>query len=87
MPGSVVVSSPTDPDAKIVKMNDGTTHLADKPEHAVDLDTGAVVAVMILGSSWILIRDAVDILLEGTPAHVNIVSLREQLDRVEGVGR
>src|SRR5215212_11932257 len=25
-------------------MKDGTTHLADKPEHAVDLDTGAVVA-------------------------------------------
>ena len=30
--------------AKIAKMKDGTTHLADKPEHAVDLDTGAVVA-------------------------------------------
>ena len=25
-------------------MKDGTTPLADKPEHAVDLDTGAVVA-------------------------------------------
>ena len=30
--------------AKIAKMKDGTTHLAYKPEHAVDLDTGAVVA-------------------------------------------
>src|SRR5512134_1922066 len=36
--------SKTDPDAKIAKMKDGTTHLAYKPEHAVDLDTGAVVA-------------------------------------------
>jgi cobalt-zinc-cadmium efflux system protein len=45
-----------------------------------------VVAVLILWSSWILIRDAVDILLEGTPAHINIVSLREQLGRVDGVG-
>jgi hypothetical protein len=36
--------SRTDPDAKIAKMKDGTTHLAYKPEHAVDLDTGAVVA-------------------------------------------
>src|SRR5262245_3378272 len=44
-----------------------------------------VVAVLILWSSWILIRDAVDILLEGTPAHINIVSLREQLGCVEGV--
>jgi transposase len=39
--------SPTDPDAKIAKMKDGTTHLAYKPEHAVDLDTGAVVAAEI----------------------------------------
>ena len=44
------------------------------------------VAVMILWSSWILIRDAVDILLEGTPAHINIVTLREQLGHVDGVG-
>jgi IS5 family transposase len=35
--------SPIDPDAKIAKMKDGTTHLAYKPEHAVDLDTGVVV--------------------------------------------
>src|SRR5204863_4852111 len=45
-----------------------------------------LVAVLILWSSWILIRDAVDILLEGTPSHINIVSLREQLGRVDGVG-
>ena len=36
--------SKSDPAAKIAKMKDGTTHLAYKPEHAVDLDTGAVVA-------------------------------------------
>jgi hypothetical protein len=36
--------SPTDPDARIAKMKDGTTHLAYKPEHAVDLDTGVVMA-------------------------------------------
>ncbi len=39
--------SRTDPEAKIAKMKDGTTHLAYKPEHAVDLDTGAVVAAAI----------------------------------------
>ncbi len=39
--------SPTDPDARIVKMKDGTTHLGYKPEHAVDLDTGVVVAAPI----------------------------------------
>ena len=36
--------SRSDPEAKIAKMKDGTTHLAYKPEHAVDLDTGAMVA-------------------------------------------
>ena len=39
--------SPADPDARITKMKDGTTHLAHKVEHAVDLDTGAVVAVTL----------------------------------------
>ena len=38
---------PHDPDARITKMKDGTTHLAHKAEHAVDLDTGAVVAVTV----------------------------------------
>jgi len=38
---------PHDPDAKITKMKDGRTHLAHKAEHAVDLDTGAIVGVTI----------------------------------------
>jgi transposase len=41
---------PHDPDAKITKMKDGRTHLAHKAEHAVDLETGAVVAVTIQGA-------------------------------------
>jgi transposase len=40
-------SSPSDPEAKIAKLKDGRTHLAYKPEHAVDLDTGAIVAAEI----------------------------------------
>jgi transposase len=39
--------SPSDPDAKITKMKDGRTHLAHKAEHAVDMETGAVVAVTL----------------------------------------
>jgi transposase len=39
--------SPHDPDARITKMKDGTTHLAHKAEHAVDMETGAVVAVTV----------------------------------------
>jgi len=40
-------TSPTDPDAKIARMKDGTTHLGFKPEHAVNLDTGVIVAAPI----------------------------------------
>ena len=39
--------NPNDPEAKITKMKDGRTHLAYKNEHAVDLDTGAIVAAEI----------------------------------------
>ena len=39
--------NPHDPDAKITKMKDGRTHLAHKAEHAVDLKTGAIVAVTL----------------------------------------
>src|SRR5229473_2087367 len=38
--------SPADGDARIAKMKDGRTHLAHKAEHAVDLDTGAVLKRM-----------------------------------------
>ena len=40
-------TSQTDPDAKIAKLKDGRTHLAYKPEHAVDLDTGVIVAAAL----------------------------------------
>jgi len=43
-------TSPSDPDAKITKMKDGRTHLAHKAEHAVDMDSGAVVAVTVQGA-------------------------------------
>ena len=36
-----------DRDARITKMKDGRTHLAHKAEHAVDMETGAVVAVTL----------------------------------------
>ena len=41
---------PHDPDARITKMKDGRTHLAHKAEHAVDLETGAVVGVTVQGA-------------------------------------
>jgi transposase len=43
-------TNPHDPDAKVTKMKNGRTHLAHKAEHAVDLDTGAIVAVTLRGA-------------------------------------
>lgn len=40
-------TSPGDGDARITKMKDGRTHLAHKAEHAVDLDSGAILAVTL----------------------------------------
>jgi transposase len=39
--------SPTDPDSRIAKMKDGTTHLAYKAEHVVDLDSEFVLSATI----------------------------------------
>jgi transposase len=39
--------SPTDRDSRIAKMKDGRTHLAYKAEHAVDLESEAIVATTV----------------------------------------
>ncbi len=39
--------SPTDPDARVAKMKNGTTHLAHKAEHAVDMESGVLVGVTL----------------------------------------
>ena len=43
-------TNPNDPDAKVAQMKDGSTHMAHKAEHAVDLDSGAIVAVTLQGA-------------------------------------
>jgi transposase len=43
--------NPHDPDAQITKMKDGSTHLSHKQEHAVDMESGAVVAVTLHGGA------------------------------------
>jgi transposase len=63
--------NPNDSDAKIAKMKDGRTHMAHKAEHAVDLDTGAIVAVTLQGADqgdtttlWNTIEESVENLRE-----------------------
>ena len=42
--------NPYDPDARIAKMKDGSTHMAHKADHAVDLSSGALLAVTLQGA-------------------------------------
>ena len=43
--------NPHDPEAQITRMKDGRTALAYKAEHAVDMETGAIVAVTAHGGA------------------------------------
>ena len=47
--------------------------------------TSVLVGVLILYSAWRLVKDSADILLEGTPAHINLVEVTDTLCRVDGV--
>ena len=42
--------SPTDPDARVAKMKDGGTDMAHKAEHAVDLESGALLGITVQGA-------------------------------------
>ena len=53
--------------------------------YAADPLISVIVGLLILSSSWVLIRDSVDVLLEGTPSHINIVNLHSELRSIEGV--
>lgn len=45
----------------------------------------AGIGLFIFPRTWALLKDAVAVLLEGTPSDVNIASVREKLTKIEGV--
>jgi cobalt-zinc-cadmium efflux system protein len=47
----------------------------------------AAIALLIVWSSWHLIRESTNVLLEGTPAHINLASVEESISETEGVER
>lgn len=70
-------TSPTDPDSRITKMKDGTTHLAYKAEHVVDLDTDFVLAATVHGGDAADTQTLVDSVMEA----------QANLDTAHGVRR
>ena len=47
----------------------------------------AAIALVIVPRTWHLLRQAVNILLEGTPAHLELAEIEEAMTRVPGVRR
>ncbi|HYO99475.1 MAG TPA: cation diffusion facilitator family transporter, partial [Pyrinomonadaceae bacterium] len=45
----------------------------------------AGIAVLIIWSSWHLIKESTNVLLEGTPAHINLASVEEAIRTTAGV--
>jgi cobalt-zinc-cadmium efflux system protein len=50
-----------------------------------DPAVAVVIAVLILISSWRLVRESLDVLMEGTPAHVDVDALLAAIRAVPGV--
>ncbi|MDX6403653.1 MAG: cobalt-zinc-cadmium efflux system protein [Blastocatellia bacterium] len=52
---------------------------------AADSLISVFIGVLIVWSSWHLIRDATNVLLEGTPAHINLAAVEAVIMETEGV--
>ena len=66
--------SESDPDSRITKMKDGRTRLAHKAEQAVDMTTGAIVAVTVQGAD----------LGDTTTIDKTVREARAQIERIHG---
>jgi cobalt-zinc-cadmium efflux system protein len=51
----------------------------------VDPIASVVVTMLVVRSAWRLVRESVDVLLEATPSHISLGSVRKRLQQVEGV--
>jgi transposase len=74
--------SRTDPDSRIARMKDGRTHLAYKAEHAVDLNSEAIVAPLVTHADRC---DAQSAPLTLTLAQSNLLLASPQADRAVAV--
>ena len=53
--------------------------------YAADPLFSALIGILIVWSSWRLIRESTNVLLEGTPAHINLAAVEESILRTDGV--
>jgi len=69
--------NPHDPDAKITKMKDGTTHLAHKAEHAVDLSEGGHGVILAVNVCDAAVGDTATVTDTLVMATANLAALKE----------
>ncbi|HEY0004335.1 MAG TPA: cation diffusion facilitator family transporter [Pyrinomonadaceae bacterium] len=53
--------------------------------YAADPLFSVIIGLLIIWSSWHLIRESTNVLLEGTPAHINLTAVEEAILHTEGV--
>lgn len=53
--------------------------------YAADPLFSVAISVLIIWSSWKLIREATNVLLEGTPAHINLAAVEDAILATDGV--
>ncbi len=76
--------SPTDPDSKIARMKDGSTHLAYKAEHVVDLETELVLAAAVSPADQ---PDSATLLESVVSAQVNLIEVETHLPLEEAAAQ
>ena len=74
--------SPSDPEARITKMKDKTTHLAYKVEHAVDVESGLIVASPVYEATK---HDSATLAMTLEDAQINLVRGGSETDIEEVV--
>jgi len=52
---------------------------------AADPVASVIMALLILRGAWQIVRESVDVLLESTPSHISLGSVRAQLEAIPGV--
>jgi cobalt-zinc-cadmium efflux system protein len=53
--------------------------------YAADPLVSVIIALLIVWSSWHLIRESTNVLLEGTPAHINLAAVEDAILETQGV--
>jgi transposase len=78
--------NPNDPDAKITKMKDGTTHLAHKAEHAVDLSEGSHGAILAVNVCDAAVGDTATVTDTLVMATANLAAIKDDERVADKIG-